>query len=464
MVRAAKPPGLASQQKGTSLSKYDSTVLGRLPGGPLVTGNVLNENSGFQLSRTLTDSNGNPVLWVVEDGTSTNDTSPNVFLYALSLDGTLLKAFQLAGTGMQLGQWEDLAYDADSGVLWVPNCGNNTHTNDTFRAVSFPEPTSLANPGVVDTIAVSVYEFAFDDAPAGGWNCETMFCDPEGNLHFVTKEAIADAGLYRIDKVSLLTWSAASPVVNTLVRVAGGTGWAQAGHYTGGDMTPDGSAFYLMNASAEVFMYDGAAPYAFVEQAQLHQPQTPAGVTPTAESLAIAPDGSYGVISSEGGRPEIVRFDLTAAPVVNVLSDGDFATLEPKWSVNPSNGLFAISRVARGDGTYFGALAAAEAGNPNLDSEPFVVAAGDVVDVQVTTQRLLGVDRNVRLDVRCMDATGTPFDTIEGSGVTSTDQEQVVFESVTIPAGAATAVLRIVHREVVAGDVVALSAAVASIA
>jgi hypothetical protein len=464
---------------------YEASVLCTIPTGVQPTGATINETSGMMDSRKHADT-----FWIHEDS---DPAVSNAFFYAISNTGTMRKAIRLTGIsnisgGPPLyGEWEDCAYHAATNTMWVANCGNNAHTQDTFWVYSCTEPDDISGSStVLDVPITGQYRFRFGDAPAGGWNCETMMVSPEGRLYFANKEATNLTGLYEAPAV--LSTSA----VNVLTKVAS---WPEQANLTGGDWASDNSAIYVAGGNLRGFRYSTEAPYLLLEEFTLADPVA-AG---NPESLAVTRDNRFLLRSSESGAAtnpgaQVVRvvlpytapvqatkvewwisaterLDFTAptpAPPLAVPGGtfedaGDAALFTPTG--NPTN---TITREQGAfpayQGSWYGVLTVnAATGSMNWDSNPIDITAFDVIPQLYSGARWkTGGPHNVRMDYRFFsDAGGTVGLTPTTYTGTSTatvagEWTQVTHTSIPKPAGAVSMRVRHVAISAVTGSALAL--------
>lgn len=288
---------------------YTPTVLGRMPGGTLVTGDVFNEGSGGADSRLHDDT------WY------THEDSHAGYFYAMGYAGSggpngsvpLRKAFKLTGQ-IQIGQWEDMSYDFYNGrrKMWIANCGG---AKNSFPGYHFDEPTSLANPSTVTNVAAETYWFKYPGSAT--YDCETMMCDPlTGRVYFLTKEAVGTAQVYAAPGTLVARTSGGSQV-NQLTQLTSGN-FTKAGNLTGGDFSPNGNFLYVANNNTRGFKYsvqrDDATNvitgFTFIEEFPMPHPTTSNNTTVTAETLFVTKDGKSLIRSSEGGQPQVIKLAL----------------------------------------------------------------------------------------------------------------------------------------------------------
>ena len=179
--------------------------IGRLDHEPI------RESSGFITSRQFED-----VYWTLNDS-----GNPNV-LYAIRLDGTLIREFPV--TGSRNRDWEALAVD-DKGQIWIGEIGNNSRARADLRVYVVSEPDPFR-----DTVApvTAVYPYKY---PAENVDAEGMFIY-EGMPYIISKEA-ERAVLYRFTQLNNDT---------TQVHVLDRVGELQGGAFriTGASLSDDG--------------------------------------------------------------------------------------------------------------------------------------------------------------------------------------------------------------------------------
>lgn len=281
---------------------YEATLLCNLPTGTMPNGAVFNENSGFADSRRHAN-----VFWAHEDSEKT--ATPNRWVYAFNYTGTIRKVIELTGNGIQVGQWEDMAYHDATNSMWIANCGNNGHTSDTFRAYKFTEPATLGDANTILQVPCTTYQFRWPDSGPGGWNCETMLCDPNGRIYFVNKEPAADTALYAAP-TNLVPWTSAGNETNVLQRLAN---WTAQSNLTCGDWAPDNHAIYVgAGGNTRGFKYSTTSPYSLIEEFVLASPKKTNG-TSQRESLCVSRDNTFLLTGTEGAGSEVLKISLGAA-------------------------------------------------------------------------------------------------------------------------------------------------------
>lgn len=305
------------------------TLLGHLPTGTLANGAVLNENSGFASSRLHSN-----VFWCHED----NDAVMPRAVYAIGHDMAIKKIIQLTGTGIQTGQWEDIAYDATrgtSGAYWIANCGDNTETSTTFRAYLWEEPTALTSPGTVLDVAVNgVYEFTWPDAVPGntGWNCEAMMVSPTGRLYFITKTLATRTALYRAP-ASLVTYDVGP---NALVRVQSLT---DQGNVCAADWASDNSMFVTAGNTEEECQLYNTTTFALIEKRPIPVAHKADGVAMQDESLTWTPNSKALIRGSEGPGSEVW--------FIPMVGEGSGGTASGSWSFSGSASAGGVTTIPR---------------------------------------------------------------------------------------------------------------------
>lgn len=256
-----------------------------LPAQTLPSGRVLNESSG------IVDSRLHPnVFW-------THNDSGGTWVYAIGYDGTHRKSVRLIGPNVSGGDWEDIAYHAPTNVMWVADCGNNSHTKDIFRAYRFSEPSVLGTESITLDVPATPFVFKFGDAPSGGWNCECMLVDPDGRVYFVNKESARRTKLYAAQEIL-----SEYPAVNVLTPLAN---WPAQGSITGGDWASDDSAIVISSANLKGFEYD---PVTFALRRQFPLPEafkSDTSTTSQEEALAFTRDGNNLIRGSEGRGSQV---------------------------------------------------------------------------------------------------------------------------------------------------------------
>jgi len=259
---------------------------------------ALPEISGMMASRH------NPgIVWVHNDSGDFNR------IYAVSLQGTVVGAYNLQGT--QAVDWEDMAIGpgptAGQDYIYVGDIGDNGLTSNVAPVYRFAEPqVSPTQPlAIHDVTNVDTIVLRYPNN--GAHNVEAMMVDPiEGDIWLVTKHPQGTSTVFS----AAAPFSTTQAVPATFVTNLQFPGRGGQEEVTGGDISPDGSQIivrtyaiaYVWNRAANVSVGDAMGTTVCPVQIR---PE------PQGEAITFAPDGRGFYTTSEGGGQPIWFFNRT---------------------------------------------------------------------------------------------------------------------------------------------------------
>jgi len=259
-----------------------------------IASSEIDELSGLSASRS-TDG----VYW------AHNDSGDSARVFALGGDGRDLGTYVFEGAAAR--DWEDLAVgpgpEAGTSYLYAGDIGDNAKARSSIQVYRVLEPSVDPSAGASppQTLSgVSTLTFVYPDGPH---DAEALFVDPSsGELFIVTKELTSGDG--QVFRAPADLASGSTTTLTQVATVALGLG----GGVTAADVSPAGDVIALRTYfSVVLFGRPAGAPLA-----QAFSEQSCAGATAAetqGEALGFTRDGRGYVTASEGGAPDLHRFD-----------------------------------------------------------------------------------------------------------------------------------------------------------
>jgi hypothetical protein len=226
---------------------------------------------------------------------TTNDSGDTGRVF--TVDPATGKTVGVTGWGNDPADVEALAPLGDHEV-WAGDIGDNTESRDSIQVSPVP-----VGPGDKDVDA-PVYDLVYPD---GAHNAETLMTNPvTGRLYVATKGALGGTLYAAPVKLSADHPNALEPLGDVLPIA------------TDGAFLPDGKHFVVRN-------YGEAAIYAFPSLEEVDEFQLPA--QPQGEGIAVGPDGTTLLLSSEGLHSKVLELPLPQ-PDEPSPSDAETAVIE----------------------------------------------------------------------------------------------------------------------------------------